>query len=123
MTPERLAEIEARCEAATELATAFRKVIVSFDPVANSPMTEENLPVKILSDWARKACDTLARRDIKDLREEVKRLLNAHDALVAACEESQTALYDALCAGNLSREYYGAAVDAIDTALALAKGE
>ena len=34
-------------------ATAYRKVITSFDPKANSPMTEENLPVKIMADWAR----------------------------------------------------------------------
>ena len=90
MTPERLAEIDARCEAAKELATAFRKVIVSFDPVANSPMTEENLPVKILSDWARKACDTLARRDTKDLLEEVKRLRDTTNMCVGCNDPIDT---------------------------------
>lgn len=40
-------------------AETFRKVINRVDPVANSAMTQENTPIKLIADWGRKACDEL----------------------------------------------------------------
>lgn len=77
MTTNEFNAIRARCEAAKELSECFRKVINSFDPVANSTMTEETLPVKILADWGRKACDVLEKSDSSACLDEIERRGNA----------------------------------------------
>ena len=43
----------------TKLQDAFRRVIAKIDPIANSPMTDENMEIKMLADWGRKACDKI----------------------------------------------------------------
>lgn len=40
---------------------AFRKVIDNVDPVANSKMTHDNTPIKVLADWARMACKEIEK--------------------------------------------------------------
>jgi phage-related minor tail protein len=42
-----------------DFQTAFRKVIDKFDPTANSIVTHDNVEVKTLADWGRKACVVL----------------------------------------------------------------
>lgn len=74
MTQEELKAIKAQCESMAMQAKCFRKVISNIDPVANSPMTDTNIPIKVLADWARNACDTIARKDLPDCRDEIERL-------------------------------------------------
>lgn len=46
---------------------AFRKVIATIDPQANSLMSKDMPPaVKILADWGRKACDKLAASEKRE---------------------------------------------------------
>jgi len=47
----------------TKLQDAFRRVIAKIDPIANSPMTDENMEIKMLADWGRKACDKIDELD------------------------------------------------------------
>ena len=48
------------------------------------------------------------------------RLIAAAPDLLAACQDAQTAIYDAMHAGNLSREYAGSVIEKIEAAIAKA---
>ncbi len=74
MNQERFKEIKARCKNMMMQAKCFRKVISNIDPVANSPMTDTNIPIKVLADWGRNACDTIARQDLSACIAEIERL-------------------------------------------------
>lgn len=74
MAPDELNVIKERYEAAKAFPDAFRKVINTFDPIANSPLTGENTPTKILADWARKACQLMDNSDSLDCIAEIERL-------------------------------------------------
>lgn len=62
------------------------------------------------------------QRGVRDARF-LLRAANCHDKLVTACEEAQTAIYDAMHAGNLSRSYCGGVTDKLEAAIKKAKGE
>ena len=74
MTNDQLKAMNARCDNMAMQAKCFRKVIASIDPIANNPMTDTNIPIKVLADWGRRACDTLARTDLPDCLKEIERL-------------------------------------------------
>lgn len=49
--------------------------------------------------------------------------VNSHDKLLEALGEARTAIYDAMLAGNLSREYAGCVMDKIEQAITKAEEE
>lgn len=51
------------------------------------------------------------------------RLISAAPELLEACEEAKTAIYDAMHAGNLSREYAGCVIGKIEQTIAKAEGK
>ncbi len=51
------------------------------------------------------------------------RLILAAPHLLAACEDATTAIYDAMHAGNLSRNYHDDVMDKIEAAIKKARGE
>ncbi len=53
----------------------------------------------------------------------IVRACNAHEDLLAICEDATTAIYDAMHAGNLSRNYHDDVMDKIEAAIKKARGE
>ncbi len=53
----------------------------------------------------------------------IVRACNAHEDLLAICEDATTAIYDAMHAGSLSRNYHDDVMDKIEAAIKKARGE
>lgn len=56
------------------------------------------------------------------LTEKDNRLIASAPELLEACKAAETAIYDAMHAGNLSREYANSAIVKIEQAIAKAEG-
>lgn len=69
-----------------EFSKAFRKLINMFDPIANSKLTKENTPMKMLADWGRKACDLMD--DSHPLTPESREKI-VHKGIIALSQDMQ----------------------------------
>jgi septal ring factor EnvC (AmiA/AmiB activator) len=104
---------------AKEFAESFSKVIARIDPIANSPITQNNAPIKVLADWARKALTllqtVLAEQEARDkqiasLQAEIER----YESEIAAVCPEDFSLQETLDAKQAEIERLKAALAAVE---------